>query len=77
MKVILISVIPNLGKIGDVIEVKNGYAKNFLIPNKKAICFTINNYKVFESKKHDLQKIPELHKKKILTYKKSHFLTFF
>ena len=55
MKVILISVIPNLGKIGDVIEVKNGYAKNFLIPNKKAIFFTTNNYKVFESKKHEFE----------------------
>ncbi len=56
MKVILISVISSLGKIGDVVEVKNGYAKNFLIPNKKAICFTANSYKVFESKKDEFEK---------------------
>lgn len=55
MKVILISVIPGLGKIGDVLEVKNGYAKNFLIPSKKAICFTVNNYKTFELKKHEFE----------------------
>lgn len=55
MKIILIATVSNLGKIGDVIEVKNGYAKNFLIPNKKAICFTTNNYKIFEAKKHEFE----------------------
>lgn len=55
MKIILISAISKLGKIGDVVEVKNGYAKNFLIPSKKAICFTTNNYKIFESKKHEFE----------------------
>lgn len=55
MKIILISAVSNLGKIGEVVEVKNGYAKNFLIPNKKAICFTVNNYKVFESKKQEFE----------------------
>jgi len=56
MKIILIAAISNLGKIGDVIEVKNGYAKNFLIPNKKAICFTANNYKIFETNKEEFEK---------------------
>ena len=51
MKVILIDALPKLGKIGDIVVVKNGYAKNFLIPNKKAICFSEENYKSFESKK--------------------------
>ncbi|MBP7709777.1 MAG: 50S ribosomal protein L9 [Rickettsiales bacterium] len=55
MKIILISTISNLGKIGDVVEVKNGYAKNFLIPNKKAICFTANSYKIFESRKQEFE----------------------
>lgn len=55
MKIILISTISNLGKIGDVVEVRNGYAKNFLIPSKKAICFTANNYKVFESRKQEFE----------------------
>jgi len=56
MKVILISAIHNLGKIGDVVEVKNGYAKNFLIPSKKAICYTASNFKIFESKRNEFEK---------------------
>jgi large subunit ribosomal protein L9 len=55
MKIILISTISNLGKIGDVVEVKNGYAKNLLIPSKKAICFTTNNYKIFQSRKQEFE----------------------
>lgn len=55
MKVILISAMHNLGKIGDVVEVKNGYAKNFLIPSKKAICFTQSNFKIFESKRQEFE----------------------
>lgn len=55
MKVILIDVLPKLGKIGDVVVVKNGYAKNFLIPNKKAICYTNDNYKTFEAKKNHFE----------------------
>ncbi len=57
MKIILISTVANLGKIGDVVEVKSGYAKNFLIPSKKAISFTENSYKIFESKKQEFEKI--------------------
>jgi large subunit ribosomal protein L9 len=55
MKVILISAMHNLGKIGDVVEVKNGYAKNFLIPGKKAICYNASNFKIFESKKQEFE----------------------
>jgi large subunit ribosomal protein L9 len=51
MKIILTVSIPQLGKIGDIIEVKNGYARNFLIPSNKAIPFTENNSAIFESKK--------------------------
>jgi large subunit ribosomal protein L9 len=56
MKIILIAAVQNLGKVGDIVEVRNGFAKNFLIPNKKAICFTVNNAKIFESKKHEFEK---------------------
>ena len=56
MKIILIVAVSNLGKIGDIVEVKSGYAKNFLIPNKRAICFTPNNYKIFEAKKDEFEK---------------------
>lgn len=55
MKIILISAVSKLGKIGDVVDVANGYAKNFLIPSKKAICFTPANYKIFESKKSEFE----------------------
>lgn len=51
MKVIL-TASSKLGKIGDVVVVKNGYAKNFLIPNKKAICLNKENQKAFEIQKH-------------------------
>lgn len=55
MKVILTARVSNLGQIGEVVKVKNGYAKNFLVPSKKAICFTPNNQKVFESKKVEFE----------------------
>lgn len=55
MKIILISAVAKLGKIGDVLEVKNGYAKNYLIPSKKAICYNANNFKFFESKKQEFE----------------------
>jgi large subunit ribosomal protein L9 len=51
MKIIL-TANSKLGKIGDIIVVKNGYAKNFLIPNGKAICLTKQNQKTFEEQKH-------------------------
>ncbi len=56
MKIILTARVSGLGTIGDVVEVKNGYAKNFLIPNKKAICLTTNNEKLFESRKAEFEK---------------------
>ncbi len=59
MKIILIAAVSNLGRIGDVIEVKNGYAKNFLIPNKLAISFSENNFKIFESRKQEFEKANE------------------
>lgn len=40
MKIILLDKIPNLGDIADVVEVNSGYARNFLIPQKKSnVCF--------------------------------------
>jgi large subunit ribosomal protein L9 len=43
MQVILREDIDNLGKIGDLVKVADGYARNFLVPNKKAIEATPNN----------------------------------
>lgn len=61
MKVILTAAVSGLGKIGDVVEVKNGYARNFLIPNKKAICSTLNNRKIFELKKAEFEQANQSH----------------
>ncbi len=55
MKVILISKVANLGNIGDIANVRDGYAKNFLIPQKKAIFYSAANYKVFEAKKQQFE----------------------
>lgn len=52
MKVILITKFAKLGNIGNIVNVKDGYAKNFLIPQKKAIFYSEQNYKVFETQKH-------------------------
>jgi len=59
MKVILTAGVSNLGQIGEVVEVKNGFAKNFLIPSKKAICFTPTNQKLFEAKKAEFEQANE------------------
>ena len=42
MQVILLQRIGRLGQMGDVVNVKNGYARNFLLPNNKALRATIN-----------------------------------
>lgn len=54
MKVILTEKITKLGNIGDTVEVKTGYARNYLLPNNKAIRFTKENIALFEAKKAEL-----------------------
>ncbi len=56
MEVILLEKHPRLGNLGDVANVKNGYARNYLIPNKKAIRATKENKEIFEARKADLLK---------------------
>ena len=48
MKVILTTNIKKLGKVGDLINVKNGFARNFLLPQKKALRNTRNNKEYFD-----------------------------
>ena len=55
MKVILISKIAKLGDVGEIVNVKDGFAKNFLIPSKKAIAYTVANYKFFEEQKQHFE----------------------
>ena len=54
MQIILLERIEKLGSIGDVVTVKDGYARNFLLPQKKALRATEANLKVFEAQKADI-----------------------
>lgn len=55
MKVILTETIESLGTIGDEVNVAKGYARNYLIPQNKAIVSTANNRKVFERRRAQLE----------------------
>jgi len=56
MQVILMEKVVNLGGLGDVVKVKDGYARNFLIPHGKAKRATQANLKEFETRRADLEK---------------------
>jgi large subunit ribosomal protein L9 len=51
MEVILLERVPNLGQLGQVVKVKPGYARNFLLPTKKALRATKENLAYFEKQK--------------------------
>ena len=55
MKVILTEKISKLGTIGDTVEVKTGYARNYLLPNNKALRYSRENVALFEAQKAELQ----------------------
>lgn len=56
MQVILMEKVVNLGSLGDVVKVKDGYARNFLIPHGKAKRATAANLKEFEGRRAELEK---------------------
>ncbi len=56
MKVVLVTKIKNLGEIGDVVDVKSGFARNFLLPYHKALPATEEYMKDFEEKKGEYLK---------------------
>ena len=56
MQVILMEKVVNLGGLGDVVKVKDGFARNYLIPHGKARRATPENLKQFESKRAELEK---------------------
>lgn len=56
MQVILLEKIKNLGNLGDKVNVKPGYGRNFLIPQSKAVFATEKNIELFELRRADLEK---------------------
>jgi large subunit ribosomal protein L9 len=55
MEVILLERIARLGGVGDVVKVRDGYGRNFLIPEKKALRASEANKKVFEERRHIIE----------------------
>ena len=55
MQIILLEKIANVGNLGDVVKVKDGYARNFLIPHGKAKRATPDNLKAIEARRADLE----------------------
>jgi large subunit ribosomal protein L9 len=55
MNVILLERVPKLGQMGDVVKVKPGFARNFLLPQKKALRATKDNITYFESQRKTLE----------------------
>ncbi|WP_348753896.1 50S ribosomal protein L9, partial [uncultured Aquincola sp.] len=56
MQIILLDKVANLGNLGDVVKVKDGYARNFLIPTKRARRATDVAIKEFEARRAELEK---------------------
>ena len=56
MQVILLEKLPNVGDLGDVVKVRQGFARNFLIPQGKAKRATPENLKLIEAKRAELEK---------------------
>lgn len=55
MEVILLDKIGRLGGLGDKVKVKNGFARNYLLPNKKAVMATKENLEKFEAQRAELE----------------------
>jgi len=55
MEVILLERVEKLGAIGDVVKVKNGFARNYLLPNKKALRANDANRKLFETQRAQIE----------------------
>lgn len=63
MQVILLENVPSLGKAGDLVKVSDGYGRNYLIPQKKAVLATEKSFKVIEHQKRQVQQRMEKTKK--------------
>ena len=65
-KLILLEHVENLGEMGDVVTVKPGYARNFLLPQKKALRASKENVAYFEAQKKHLAAENEKRKKEAI-----------
>lgn len=65
MKVILLDDVENLGKRGDLVEVKRGYARNFLVPTRKAVEATERNLKALTHQKRVVASLLKKEKKEV------------
>ena len=59
MQVILLENISNLGELGDKVDVKAGFGRNYLIPHHKAVSATAENVLAFEARRAELQGIAD------------------
>ena len=57
MEIILLEKIENLGALGDKVNVKSGYGRNYLLPSGKALPATAENVAAFEAKRAELEKV--------------------
>ncbi|EQD73508.1 50S ribosomal protein L9 [Ferrovum myxofaciens] len=57
MEIILMEKVVNLGQLGDIVKVKEGYARNFLIPTGKAKRATTHNKEAFEARRAELERV--------------------
>lgn len=55
MQVILLERVEKLGQLGQIVDVKPGYARNYLLPRKKALRASADNIKQFEAQKHQIE----------------------
>jgi len=55
MEVILLEKVANLGNLGDRVNVRSGYGRNFLVPTKKAVSATKANIELFEARRAELE----------------------
>ncbi len=56
MEVILLEKVRNLGSLGDKVNVKSGYGRNYLIPTSRAVFATAKNIELFEGRRAELEK---------------------
>jgi large subunit ribosomal protein L9 len=71
VEIILLEKIRNLGALGEKVNVKSGYGRNFLVPTGKAVYATPANIKKFEARRAELEKAEAIHMQEALDKKQA------